>query len=231
MFPNKRKGRNPTSRPHLTPESHFRYLPFRSSPFVANRPAVGFPKHISILLFSVPPCCQYSKPFLIYTITKSLAMFLSLGSSLLSPNIQLMRSQKELQRQIDLPLQASMEALPLTAIMTSDKLLICSSSSFNYLLSFLFPRFLEGFLNSLAELKNTLCQHVRHILRECVLLPSSWQFLRTLYILFYPPNWSPVEPLPHLVWWKHSWLLTGTASVASLAQFILFCLGHSFQLS
>lgn len=62
---------NPTSRPLLTPESHFRYLPFRSSPFVANRPAVGFPKHISILLLSVPPCCQCSKPFLIYTITKS----------------------------------------------------------------------------------------------------------------------------------------------------------------
>lgn len=135
-----------------------------------------------------------------------------------------MRSQKELQRQIDLPLQASLEALPLTAIMTSDKLLACSSSSFNYLLSFLFPHFPGG-------IKNTLCQHVRHSLRECVLLPSSWQFLRTLHILFYPPNWSPVEPLPHLVWWKHSWLLTGTASVASLAQLILFCLGHSFQLS
>lgn len=138
MFPNKRNARNPTSRPRLTPESHFRYLPFRSSPFVANRPAVGFPKHISILLFSVPPCCQYSKPFLIYTITKSLAMFLSLGSSLLSPNIPLMRSQKELQRQIDLPLQVSMEALHLQLLWPQTNYLsvahlpstICSPSSF-----------------------------------------------------------------------------------------------------
>lgn len=36
VFPNMRNASNPTSRPLLTPESHFGYLPFRSSPFVAS---------------------------------------------------------------------------------------------------------------------------------------------------------------------------------------------------
>lgn len=130
MFPTIGSASHPSSRLCLICESRFRCSSLQVLPSVATRPAVLFLKHIVGLLLSALLACWCLKPSSstphLQHRNSFLATFLSLGSSLWSLNVPLMRSEEELPRQVGLPLQASLGPDYSTeAFMTSDKVLVC----------------------------------------------------------------------------------------------------------